>query len=387
MRFLSATHVFDGTCFLNTDPVLVLDEKNCFVEYVDRKTISPDKIEKHDGILSPGFVNAHCHLELSHMRGVIPERTGLLNFAKNIITKRGSFAKEQINEAIVEADKVMWDHGIVAVGDISNTADSFQTKQKSNLFYHTFIELIGFDPGQAETVFTMGKELQRTADRMGLKNSLVPHAPYSVSEGLMRRMGLDVIDTKFPVSIHNQESADEDLFFKRKEGAFVELYDFLKMPIDFFKPRGYSSLQTYLMFLENCSDLILVHNTFTSKKDMEWANSYYKKLYWCLCPKANLYIENALPQLDNFENAKCKMVIGTDSLASNDSLSVIDEINVLLKNFKHLKIASALKWATIHGAEALNISNSFGSFIKGRNAGINWLGYDKDELFFKGKLA
>src|SRR5688572_10203919 len=104
MRFLSATHVFDGTGFLNTNPVLVLDEKNCFVEYVDRKTISSDKIEKYEGILSPGFINAHCHLELSHMKGLIPERTGLLNFAKNIITKRRSFTKEQITEAIVEAD-------------------------------------------------------------------------------------------------------------------------------------------------------------------------------------------------------------------------------------------------------------------------------------------
>lgn len=387
MRFISATHIFDGNQFLNENPVLVLDDKNCFVEYLDRKTIDKTRIEHYEGIVCPGFVNAHCHLELSHMKGVFAEKSGMLNFAKGIITKRMTFAQEQIQEGIIAGDKAMWENGIVAVGDISNTADTFETKQKSRIFYHTFIELIGFNPERAETVFAIGKELQRGANTMELKNSLVPHAPYSVSDCLMQKISSDVLDSKYPVSIHNQECPDEDLFFKKKEGAFKELYEFLQMPIDFFKVSGQSSLQTYLPYLTNCSNLLLVHNTFTSKEDIVWANKLHKELFWCLCPNANLYIENTLPQLTNFMTVNCRMVIGTDSLASNHTLSITDEINTLLTNFNWLKIADALKWATFNGADALGINKNFGQFIKGKNAGINHLGYKKNQLVFEKKLA
>jgi cytosine/adenosine deaminase-related metal-dependent hydrolase len=387
MRFISATYVFDGKQFLNDSPILVLDDNNCFVEYRKRGGINIGKIEYYQGIICPGFVNTHCHLELSHMKGLIPEKRGLLNFAKEIITRRRTFSKEQVLEGIAEADKFMWENGIVAVGDISNTTDTFEVKQSSPVFYHTFIELIGFDPKQAENVFTAGKEMQRAAGNAGLKNSLVPHAPYSVSEALMKKISMDAVDTKYPVSIHNQESAQEDLFFSKKLGNFVELYDFLKMPIDFFEPRGNSSLQAYLPYLGKCGNLILVHNTSTNKEDIVWANKSHKKLYWCLCPNANLYIENALPQLNNFIADNCRLVIGTDSLASNNSLSIADELNVLLKQFKWIKIADVLKWATYNGAEALGLSDNFGGFIKGRNAGINHLSYKDDQLVFESKIA
>jgi aminodeoxyfutalosine deaminase len=387
MRFISANFVFDGTRFLKERPVLALDNNDRFIEYIDRNAISGDKVEDYEGIICPGFVNAHCHLELSHMKGIIPERTGLLNFAKNIITKRRSFEKEGIDRAIIEADKTMWENGIVAVGDISNTPDTFEAKQTSRIFYHTFLELIGFDPEQAGTVFALGKELQRGAIREGLRSSLVPHAPYSVSEPLMKMIASDVIETRYPVSIHNQETPDEDLFFKKKEGDFVELYEFLKMPIAFFEPSGYSSLQTYLAHLGKCRNLLLVHNTFTAEEDIRWAKDFYQELYWCLCPNANLYIEDTLPDLKKFMEHNCRMVIGTDSLASNHTLSVIDELNVLLKEFKWLSIEDVLKWATCNGAEALGIQDNFGNFVKGKNTGLNWLSYKEDTLTLEKKLA
>jgi cytosine/adenosine deaminase-related metal-dependent hydrolase len=321
------------------------------------------------------------------MKGVFEEKAGMLNFAKNIITKRMTFPKEQIQEGIIEGDKMMWENGIVAVGDISNTVDTFETKQKSKIFYHTFIELIGFNPERAETVFALGKQLQDVAENLKLKNSLVPHAPYSVSDSLMRKVSEDVLETKYSVSIHNQESEAENLFFKKKEGDFVKLYEFLQMPIDFFKSSDKSSIKTYLPNLSSCSNLILVHNTFSSTEDIAWANKFHKELYWCLCPNANLYIENTLPHINDFLQENCKMVIGTDSLASNHSLSITDEINVLLSNFNWIKIADTLKWATSNGAEAIGIQNDFGQFIKGKNAGMNHLNFKSNQLVLEKKLA
>ena len=387
MRFITATYIFDGKRFLNDRPVLVLDDNNCFVEYKDRKAVNESELEFYKGIICPGFVNAHCHLELSHMLGAIPEKEGFLNFGKNIMTKRNSFSKEEIAAAISVYDKKMFENGIVAVGDISNTADTFETKAKSKIFYHTFIELISLNPERAEGAFAAGKELQNMAAEIDLVSSLVPHAPYSVSDVLMKKTADEVKENKLPLTIHNQENKDEDLFFQKKEGAFVEFYDFLKIPIDYFKPSGNSSLKTYLPNLKSDSNLILVHNTFTPENEVKWANGIRKNIYWCLCPKANLYIENTLPLLKKFADNNCKMVIGTDSLASNNSLSVIDEINVLLKNFDWLNIADVLKWATHNGAEALGIQDKFGGFIKGKNAGINHLSYLPSNLILEGKIA
>ncbi len=387
MRFISATYVFDGKQFLDDCPILALDENDRFVEYRDRNAINIGRTEHYSGIICPGFVNAHCHLELSHMKGAIPEKEGFLNFGKNIMSRRNSNSIGEIKEAIEAEDKKMHENGIVAVGDISNTADTFETKSKSKIFYHTFIELISLDPSRADVAFEAGKQLQNIAAENGLRNSLVPHAPYSVSGALMKKIASDLNEDKLPITIHNQESGEEDLFFKKKEGDFVKFYEFLNIPIDHFQPSGLSSLQTYLEHLSTPRNLILVHNTFTSENEIAWANVKHKKNYWCLCPNANLYIENVLPQLHNFIANNCKMIIGTDSLASNHSLSVTDEINVLLKHFKWVKIADVLKWATNNGAEALGIEDQFGSFIKGKNTGINLLTYNSDQLIFESKIA
>jgi cytosine/adenosine deaminase-related metal-dependent hydrolase len=387
MRYISSSFVFDGKKFLNGNPILVLDDNNNFIDFADKNSIDKNNIEFYEGIICPGFINAHCHLELSHMLGAIPEKTGFLNFGKNIMSRRNSFSREEILEAISANDKKMWENGIVAVGDISNTTDAFETKAKSNIFYHTFIELIALNPERAEMTFSEGKKLQALANENGLKSSLAPHAPYSVSGELMKMIAGDSDKNEVPITIHNQENQDEDLFFQKKEGDFVEFYKFLNIPIDYFQPTGLSSLQSYLQNLVSSRNLILVHNTFTPTNEIKWANDIHKNNYWCTCPNANLYIENKLPDLKKFIDNDCRMVIGTDSLASNYTLSVTDEINVLLNNFKWLKIADVLRWATYNGAEALGIENQFGGFIKGKNAGLNHLSYKPDQLVFEQKLA
>ncbi len=386
MRFLSATQIFNGKKFLEKDAIIVLDDDNCFKEVISKDKIDSGKIEKYEGIICPGFVNAHCHLELSHFKGLMEEKKGMLNFAKAIISKRNTFSETQIQEAIVAADKLMWESGIIAVGDICNTKDSFLQKSKSKIFYHSFIELIGFNPEYSEAVVAIGTGLLNEAKKLNLDGSLVPHAPYSVSENLLRALGRESEKSKAPITIHNQESVDENKFFIEKKGTFDELYEFLKMPIDFFKPSGLSSLKTYLKYLSKSSHTILVHNTFTSHEDIIWANNFHKNLFWCFCANANLYIENKLPEINNFISENCKIVIGTDSLASNHNLSIIDEINVLLKNFESVSLENILQWSTYNGALALGIENNFGSFIQQKNSGLNLLSSKNREISFAKKL-
>ena len=125
-------------------------------------------VKKYNGALVPGFVNAHCHLELSHLKNKFPEKTGLPEFLMQV-TKQRNTDQEEINNAIEDAENEMINNGIVAVGDISNNENTFIQKSKQNLYYHTFIELFGFNPAMANAAFEAGVELFKTAKGKGIR--------------------------------------------------------------------------------------------------------------------------------------------------------------------------------------------------------------------------
>ncbi len=120
--------------------------------------------------------------------------------------------------------------------------------------------------------------------------------------------------------------------------------------------------------------MISVHNVATSDEDIEFAHSIfnirYSALFFCLCPNANLYISGLMPDVNKFTRHNCNIVLGTDSLASNDQLSILEEIKTLHRHFPLLQLKDLLQWATINGAHALGIDKSFGSFEKGKKPGV-----------------
>jgi cytosine/adenosine deaminase-related metal-dependent hydrolase len=376
MRFLTADYVFSAHTGFIKKGILVLDGNGVVQDLIDpEKTEKLPVAEKFDGILCPGLINAHCHLELSHMRGQVAKHTGFVGFAKELLPKRGTFSSEEISAAIESAENEMVDNGIVGVGDISNTADSFAQKEKSKIQYHTFIEVLALNPTMAEKVAAMGIELLRSAPK---PNSLAPHAPYSVSAELLEIIANSSHEENVPLTIHNQESLGESEFFIKRTGPMREFYEFLGIDIGFFKPTGLNSLRSTLKFLPHNRNIVLVHNTFTSAEDIRWSEFYSKKLYWCFCPNANLYIENKLPDFKLFIEGKAKIVLGTDSLASNEKLSLLDEMKVIAKAVPEVSLEQLLTWSTKNGADALNLS-SLGTFEKSKKPGVNLISKVKME--------
>ncbi len=371
MRFIQADIVYPISSKPIKNGIVVLDDDGKIENLLDEKDeIDPSKIEKHEGSISPGFVNAHCHLELSHLKGVIPERRGLVEFAKGVILNRNTKLMEFIEESMQNADEEMKQSGIVAVGDISNGSHSFAVKQKSKIYYHTFIELIGLNPVNADKILEVGVDLMKEADRRILKASFVPHAPYSTSYEVMKRISEIASKNNSPVCIHNQESKEENKFFENKTGNFTELYKSLNLPTDYFEATGKTSLQSYLECLQATETLMLVHNTFSDVEDVDFANKLHSNLFWCLCPNANLYIENTLPHVKMLTDHNCKITVGTDSLASNHQLDIMNELNVLKKNNSSLTTWQLLQWATLNGAQFLGIDEKFGSIEEGKSPGL-----------------
>jgi aminodeoxyfutalosine deaminase len=374
MRTLTADAIFSADRGLILNGILVLDDTGTVVDLFDTTTnVDLSQVQKLTGVLCPGFINTHLHLELSHLRGHIAQHTGFVGFAKELMQKRNTFSAEETAKAMADAEAEMYRNGIVAAGDISNTNTSFAQKKNGRIYWHTFIELIGLSPTRAEKALQQGIDLLAACPTAA---SLAPHAPYTASRELLRAIAAHAHE---PFTIHNQESLAENEFFQTGTGRVRELYEAIPISLDFFTPPQCSSLRYALPELRAERNLLLVHNTFTPDDDLIWAIQQYQNLFWCFCPKANLYIENSLPDFAKFHQAGARITIGTDSLASNDSLSVLDELKIIAQAAPEIPTTTLLTWATKNGADFLNIAQTLGTFERGKKPGVNLIsGLDKN---------
>lgn len=369
MSFLKfrGTQLFTGAEMLDESHVLITDVNGVVQEIVSVETAGDD-VQFFDGIICPGFINAHCHLELSHMKNIIAPQTGMVPFLLQVMGNR--FAdKEKIQQAIIDGKNEMLQNGIVAVGDICNTADTIIAKQNGQLHYHNFIEVSGFVPATAAIRLTAAQQIATQFESFfpATQISITPHAPYSVSLKLF-----DLINNlpRNLLTLHNQESEAEQLFFTKGKGNLLKLFDTIGVNIDFFKPAGKSSLQTVcplMNFLDK--QWLLVHNCFTTADDIAACHLQKANVFFCLCPGANIYIGNPLPDVAMLQQSGLTICLGTDSLASNYQLSILAEMKLLQQHFPQLLLTQLLQWATLNGAKALQ-TERFGSFEKGKQPGV-----------------
>jgi len=370
MRKISADYIFP----VSSDPI-----KNGSITISDDGTIlaleseNNGATEHYSGIICPGFINTHCHLELSHLRSQVSEKTGITGFIKEIIEKRTTFSEDLIERCIADAEAEMIRNGIVAVGDISNNSSTFKQKEKGHLYYHTFIEIFSMDPSKAEETIEKGKKLIAELTTSG---SISPHAPYTMSEELLALINNVAEENNSILTIHNQESEGENELFLTNSGVMFNAFKEMGINTNLMRKTGENSLQSTLKYLNKAKKIVLVHNTFTSKEDFDWIKSnrsdFRFQLYFCTCPNANLFIENKLPDYKLFIEENVTITIGTDSLASNWSLSILDELKTITKYYPEIPLQTLLLWATKNGAEFLG-QNQLGSIEKGKKPGLNLL--------------
>lgn len=383
MRKFSADYIYP----ISSDPikngVVVTDDDGTILSVDQPGVHDGTEVQQLKGIIVPGFVNTHCHLELSHMIGQVDTGTKLIPFIKNVVAYR-EFPMEEILEAIEKADQYMQEQGIVAVGDISNKLDTAAQKDKSNIRYYTFVEMFDFLQETATEQFTAQYrevyEGQSTAH--GNQKSYVPHAPYSVSKNLFSIINDRNPDTGITVSIHNQETPPENELFLSKTGDFIDFYKDFKFPLDHFQATGQTAIHYAIENMNPKCRTLFVHNTLTTAADIEFAHQWSDQVYWATCANANLYIENRLPNYKAFIDHQAKMTIGTDSLTSNWQLSVLEEMKTIARYQSYVDLDTLLKWATLNGAEALGFEKDLGSIEVGKKPGLNLIDL-KDDLKLK----
>jgi aminodeoxyfutalosine deaminase len=376
MRYLTAAYVMPVSSPKIKDGVLLVNNDKTIADVLTREQYlahdsGEEKLEKMEGCLCPGFINTHCHLELSYMKGVVQPKTGMTHFIRELLKNRFHFTPEQMQQSYVDAENEMIKNGIVAVGDISNFDQTLSIKQKGNLYYHTFVELLGMNPFDARELLALGKSLSAHFAIVPNGNStVVPHAPYTVSPRLFELLKHNCYVDDLPMTIHMQESPAEEKFIHNLTGDFSEL--FLELKFDYSKMPEYKAkpMKAILPQLPACNSLLMVHNTLTTAEEIRWAQSIHKNIYWTLCPKANLYIEDRLPDIPAFIKENGKITLGTDSLTSNDTLSITDEMKTINTHYPEITLEEMIPWATINGAKALAIEKQYGSFEIGKKPGV-----------------
>ena len=375
----TAHRIFTGTRMAEPGSVLVMKPDGTVEDIVPIEQAGED-IRRYEGTLCPGFVNAHCHLELSHLKDAIPPGGGLVPFLKDVVAMR-NFDRERITASMQEAERELYVNGVQAVGDICNSTDSLTVKTKSRIRWTQFIEVLCLTDRKAEERIAHYRTV-RDAFRMqetggssseGLwRSNLSPHAPYSISP-LSFRM-IDEETENQVVSLHNQETAGEDELYRKGKGPFLSLFERLGENASPLPVTGKSSLQSVLPHFKRRQSLILVHNTFTTEEDLAFADAYSARtgldIHYCLCPNANLYIEGRLPSVREMMSDGRSLVIGTDSYGSNRQLDIASEIRTLMERVEGLDLATVLRWATFNGARALRRDDELGSLSKGKKPGL-----------------
>lgn len=298
--------------------------------------------EFYNGILIPGLVNCHSHLELSHMRNTIPRGEGLRRFISSIRELRMAESPE-IVAAAEKADREMYNGGVVACGDISNNSVSFDVKQRSAIRYFTFSEVFGTDPLQADERMSGALEVADAAFKSGLPVQVTPHAVYSVSDRLFSLVRQH-IGSESVISLHFLESDDE-------------------------RTMAADHLEKALELSGLASHLVLVHNTVITEPEAERL-AQAGNTWFCLCPSSNMHISGVMPPVTLLREKTDRIVVGTDSLASNNSLDMLAGLKLLHDAAPAIPLDEVIRWGTLNGAKALKMSERLGSMEPGKKPGL-----------------
>lgn len=368
MKRFAAQYIITGTGDILKRGVVTCDDSGTITDISDTAGDLKERsgTSFYNGIIVPGFVNCHSHIELSDMKGLTERGKGLGNFIADVRENRNP-SDEVAIKAIKQADRDIYSSGTSALADICNTSLTFKIKDSSRVNYINFLEVFGIDPGKARKRIEDIVALKNIANSFKTPSYIVPHSVYSISQTLFKELSGLLRDNDL-TSIHFLESRQERELVDKLEGELLESYRKMGVDMEMLKDRATGHRYVIDNYLPDGGNLILVHNTFADLQIISDIQQR-KNVFWCLCPNSNLYIENSLPPLDDLLNSSASIVLGTDSLASNSSLNPLEEIKTLQNHFPAIELQEMIKWATSNGAEALNM-DELGTIETGKTPGL-----------------
>jgi aminodeoxyfutalosine deaminase len=368
MKYFSAQYIFTNNGPPLRRGIIATDDEGRIISVEDTGGILPERhsLEFYNGIIVPGFVNCHCHLELSWLKNRIPHGTGLGGFLSTLTGIRNA-GSDNAEKTIGSADKTMADEGVVLCADICNSSATFSIKKKSRIKYINLLEVYGIDPAGAEKRINEIMKIATVAEEKQLEWYIVPHSVYSVSLPLFRLLR-EKTESNRITSVHFLESDEEISLLSEQSGPLMDAYKLILSASAVIRPVA-NHVSAVTEEITRSGNLILVHNTAIGREEvMKLRNR--PDIYFCLCPGSNRYITNSVPPFDLLIGENCNIVIGTDSLSSNNKLSILNEMRILQEEFPGILLADLITMATLTGARALGADGTTGSIVPGKKPGL-----------------
>jgi len=327
---------------------------------------SAEPSEERQEILLPGLVNAHTHLELSWLRGLVPPCSSMPAWVDRLIARRRAVAG-QPPTPIVEGIEEVMAGGTALIGDIANTLDAWEPIARSGLGGYVFHELLGFNVQDPDTIVA---DTQASIDALEhiphLRCAVVPHAPFSTSPALFTAIAAAGRDRV--LSVHLGESNEEVEFLHTGLGAWRDLLERLGTWDPGWSPPGCGPVE-YLERLGCVNErLLAVHGVQLT--DAELARLADAGATLVTCPRSNRWTGAGDPPIGRFYDSGVRVAIGTDSLASVETVRLFDELAAVRALVPGVPAAAVLRSATASGAEALGFGDVYGTLEPGKVAAV-----------------
>lgn len=352
--------------FLNDHAILVKGEKIDAI--LPQKEIpSTEKIlELPHTILLPGLVNAHCHLELSQLSEPLPYPGSFVGWIEQRTLLKLQMSPERTKKAMAFGIRQLLNGGTTTIADHMSSTTSPATLMESPLEGIIYVEVLGVEEKRARQFFQEAIALEKIKDsRKKFQIKATPHAPYS----LLPKIFLELIERQeekgIPLSIHLSESAEEFLLFQEEAGP---LYEFLRLKGDAPPTEG----ETPLHYLSRLHLLVpktmMIHANYLTDEDVGILKECQMSVVHC--PGSHAYFEHERFPLGLLEEAGINIALGTDSLASNESLSMFTQMRLAIDRYAELSPQKVFQMATIHGAKAFGREEEIGSLHVGKLANM-----------------
>lgn len=376
MKIYLADWVLPITSAKIRDGAVVLSDEGRITDFGSHQEILKKYSDKNiqtvvtkNSVIMPGLVNAHTHLELSMMKGVIPHGLPFGEWVFEAITKRFQFSEPTISADCEKQIHALEACGTIAVGDIANhSATSLPLLERSSLYAVVYNEVTGFASSIAKDRFQeFVAKTPNTANKK-IRHALAPHAPYSVSPELFRLISEYNGASKYS-AVHLAESQDEVEFLKTGSGPMKNMIQ----KIGRWDENWMSPGTTPVSYLKKLgvlnSKLLIVHAVHVTDEDIELLRSDNVNI--CSCPRSNVQINvGGTAPVEKYLNAGLNVCLGTDSLASNEDLNLWNEMAFFKKIHPQISDATIIVMATINGARALGFNEKIGSIEKGKDGAL-----------------
>ena len=356
--------------------------RNAFVEVEEDGSVlrigpCEEGEERMEGAIVPGFVNAHCHVELSYMKGLFRKGTGMAGFIDQINALRDSFSPEDKLAFLREAMDDMWEQGVVAMADISNCDDSFAVKAAHPMYTRTFLEVFGAHPAECQEVMRRVRALQEKAQVLGLDAAPTPHSSYTMSPDLVTASSVAGLESGY-LSFHSEESEEEEEMMMFGRGPMWDNRKANGIPTP--PVTGTTSLEYFLnrilaggLRAPVPGHVLLVHECCLVPEGALLAKKVLQEPFLAVCPLSNLFIHKMLPPIPVMRESGIPICVGTDSLSSNDALCMVDELYCLQQAFPEVTLGELLEWACLNGARFLGKEDVLGTLEPGKKPGLVYI--------------